>query len=189
MAKTDTVTKINVKLCGMRPIMFDRYAGDNKTKLGVVEKFYRNSKNQLVLPAANITSFLCSQNSRSAAKDYYDKRTYKDKAINILSFTMVEPEEPLLTRNGEPLEVTTLGEHGTYEHFSVARLEKGIPNPKNRPVLPLPWELNFTISVFPNDSVDQAELKELFKACGLSIGLGTYRGVFGKFTVEKWEKI
>lgn len=189
MAKTESITKINVRLTGLTPIMFDRYAGDNKTKLETVEKFYRNANSELVLPALNLSSFLCAQNTRSAAKDYYDKRTYKDKAINILSFTIVSPDMPNLLRDGKPIVVKKIGDAETYEHLAVARLDKGIPNPKQRPVLPLPWALEFTLAIYPNDSVDGNELHGLFKSCGLSLGLGTFRGVFGKFKVDKWEKI
>lgn len=189
MAKTESVTKINVTLTGVRPIMFDRYAGDNKTSLAVVEKFYRNASSELVVPALNLSSFLSAQNTRSAAKDFYDKRTYKDKAIALLSFITVDPELPCLLRDGKPIKVEKMGDAGTYTHLAVARLDKGIPNPKERPVLPLPWALSFQLTVYPNNIIDASEIRELFKTCGLSLGLGTFRGVFGKFTVTQWEKI
>jgi hypothetical protein len=69
----------------------------------------------------------------------------------------------------------------------VARLDKGIPNPKERPVLPLPWELSFTLSIFPNKEIKEQEIMNLFSEGGIAIGLGTFRGVYGKFEVKKWE--
>lgn len=32
-------------------------------------------------------------------------------------------------------------------------------------------------------------LKDLFEIGGVAIGLGTFRGVFGKFKVTKWDKV
>lgn len=69
----------------------------------------------------------------------------------------------------------------------MARLDKGIPNPKERPVLPLPWSLEFELAILPNQEIKETEIYNLFVEGGLAIGLGTYRGVYGKFFVEKWE--
>jgi hypothetical protein len=76
---------------------------------------------------------------------------------------------------------------GVYTHYAVARLDKGIPNPKERPVLPAPWAITFTLTLFPNDEIREQEILNLFEQGGIAIGLGTFRGVFGKFTVETWE--
>ena len=68
-----------------------------------------------------------------------------------------------------------------------ARLDKGIPNPKVRPVLPMPWSLNLTLSIFPNREIKEQEIQNLFEEGGRALGLGTFRGVFGKFRVESWK--
>ena len=69
----------------------------------------------------------------------------------------------------------------------MARLDKGIPNPKERPVLPLPWALEFDLTIFPNKEIKEQEIKNLLTEGGQAIGLGTFRGVYGKFAVDKWE--
>lgn len=51
----------------------------------------------------------------------------------------------------------------------------------------LPWDITFTLRMFKNDEFDETLLKTAFAKGGVAIGLGTYRGVFGKFTIEKWE--
>ena len=76
---------------------------------------------------------------------------------------------------------------GLYLDRRVARLDKGIPNPKERPVLPLPWSLSFRLTIFPNKEIKEQEIKNLFTEGGIAIGLGTFRGVFGKFMVEQWD--
>lgn len=78
-------------------------------------------------------------------------------------------------------------EAGISVHRCVARLEKGIPNPKIRPVVDLPWSLSFVLSLYQNPTLAEPMLRMLFEQGGIACGLGTYRGVFGKFEVTQWE--
>jgi hypothetical protein len=179
-----------VKLTGTRPIMFDRYAGNNDTKLQWWEKVYLiPGTRQLSIPSLNIMSFFSAHNTNSAPKRLRDKRKYKDIANACLAFISIDEEFIPITRNGELL---VMGEPndkvdpdtGLYRRFDVARLDKGIPNPKDRAVLPLPWEISFTMRLAKNKEIQEAEVKNLLIEGGMAIGLGTFRGVFGKFSVE-----
>lgn len=194
---TDTIVR-EVTLCGLKDIMFDRYAGDNNTKLDANQKMYLSPSGSgelpvIGLPAMNIMSFLSAHNTNSAPKRLRDKRKYKDIANSILSFVDISPMFIPFTRNGEPIhfrgfnEDEKCPESGVYIHRSVARLDKGIPNPKIRPVLPTPWELSFTLQVFKNSEIKEQEILNLVQEGGIALGLGTYRGVFGKFQVTRWE--
>ncbi len=197
--KSDTrlqTQRRRVVIEGLRPIMFDRYAGDNNTRLAWHEKIYlAPGSDVLVLPATNIISFFTAHNTNSAPKRLRDKRKYKDIANAIQSFSMITAPDggehiPFL-RAGAPIQVGDFGEDrdplSRLElHRSVARLDKGIPNPKERPLLPLPWELEFHLTIIPNDAIKEAEIRNLAIEGGLAIGLGTYRGVYGKFTVTEW---
>lgn len=182
---------------GIRDLMFDRYAGDNNTKLSWNEKIYlKPGTNQLCLPAININSFFTAHNTPSAPKRLRDKRQFKDICNAIQSFVLIEAMDggayiPIL-RDGKPIEVGAFSDSvepssGLYLHRSVARLDKGIPNPKERPTLPLPWSIEFAIRIFPNKAIKEAEIRNLLIEGGLAIGFGTYRGQFGKFTVSIWE--
>ena len=187
-----------VRLRGLTPIMFDRYAGDNQTKLTWDQKIYlRPGTNELVLPALNIISFFTAHNTNSAPKRLRDKRVYKGICNAILSFCSIQGtdgdvENITFTRDGKPVIVGTFGDRsepqsGLYLHRAVARLDKGIPNPKERPVLPLPWALEFDLTIFPNKEIKEQEIKNLLAEGGMAIGLGTFRGVFGKFEIERWD--
>jgi hypothetical protein len=175
--------------------MFDRYPGDNGTKLEPGQKLYLapGESGVIGLPAANILSFLSAHNTNSAPKRLRDKRKFKDIGNAILSF--VDIEEPFipLIRDDKPIVFGHLnGEDvdavsGVYVHRSVARLDKGIPNPKVRPVVPLPWALAFTLSLFPNREIQEQEILNLFEEGGRALGLGTFRGVYGKFLVDSWD--
>jgi hypothetical protein len=191
--RLEKVTR-HVVLKGENEIMFDRYAGDNSTKLSWDQKIYlKPGTNVLALPAINIISFLSAHNTNSAPKRLRDKRKYKDIANSCLSFVQVLGGSyiPFL-RDGKPIEVGAFTDDvdtksGLYLHRAVARLDKGIPNPKERPVLPLEWSLAFDVAILANKEIKEQEIKNLFVEGGAAIGLGTFRGVYGKFSVDVWE--
>ena len=199
--KSDTRLEIverKVTLKGLTDIMFDRYAGDNKTVLDWTQKIYLVPESSvLCLPTTNIVSFLSSHNTNSAPKRLRDARQFKKIANACLSFVTIfsggkDKDCIPFTREGKEIHVGKFGDSkdelsGLYLDRRVARLDKGIPNPKERPVLPLPWELSFTLSIFPNKEIKEQEIMNLFVEGGIAIGLGTFRGVYGKFEVSKWE--
>lgn len=204
----DTIER-TVTLEGLADIMFDRYAGDNTTRLEVWQKFYFEAPGSRVigLPAINLMSFLSAHNTTSAPKRLRDKRKYKDICNACLSFVTIKPTFiPLLrlkhvdTKDSEKgmeteLIPITFGrfegesdlESGAYISRAVARLEKGIPNPKERPVIPVPWILQFKLSMISNREISEQELANLFDEGGRVLGLGTWRGLYGKFRVAGWE--
>ena len=190
------IIKRRVTLCGTKDIMFDRYAGDNNTKLEPNQKLYlqpvESGHPVIGIPAANIMSFLSAHNTNSAPKRLRDKRKYKDIANACLSFLDIEEQFIPLLRDGKPICFDRFdGDKdqmsGAYIHRSVARLDKGIPNPKIRPVVPMNWEISFTLTFFPNKEIQEQEVLNLFEDGGRALGLGTFRGVFGKFYVSQWD--
>jgi hypothetical protein len=190
---TDMIQR-KVSLCGITDIMFDRYAGDNNTKLEPWQKLYFAPGDSKVigLPAANIMSFLSAHNTNSAPKRMRDKRKFKDLCNACLSFVSFAPMFIPFVRGEAPITFGVLeqdvdAKSGVYIHYATGRLDKGIPNPKVRPVLPIPWTLAFTLTVFPNTEIKEQDILNLFEEGGRAIGLGTYRGLYGKFMVEKWD--
>jgi hypothetical protein len=146
-----------VHLSGLTDIMFDRYPGDNDTKLEPWQKLYLGGESgrQVMLPSANVISFLSAQNTDSAPKRLLDPRKYKAFAQACGSFVTIGPRMIPFLRDGEPIIFGKFvgeedAESGIYIDRRVARLEKGIPNPKVRPVLPMPWELRFQLTLLPN---------------------------------------
>lgn len=191
MAVQNTLKK-NVTLTGTAPIMFDRYPGDNKTQLAPEQKLYLDPNGGLVIPALNLMSLLSAQNTESAPKILYDPRKYKSIASNMLMSIRIQPELIPILRNGKQIKFGQLGSDGkdklsgVYVHRSVARLDKGIPNPKERPVLPLPWSLKFEMTIYPNDDLNEDLVFNTLLGGGQKLGLGTFRKVFGRFDVD-WE--
>ena len=189
---TDIIER-KVTLCGLSDVMFDRYPGDNNTKLDPWQKLYLKPGAEKVIgiPALNIMSALTSHNN-SFPKRLRDSRQYKNICNACLSFAHIGPTFIPFTRNGEIIVFGQMKDDidelsGIYVHYSTARLEKGIPNPKARPVLPIPWELSFNFTLFPNKEIKEQEIINLLEDGGRAVGIGTYRGVFGKFYISKWE--
>lgn len=195
-AEAGTREKIvrQVRVRGLTDIMFDRYPGDNDTKLEPWQKLYLGGESgrQVMLPSANVMSFLSAQNTDSAPKRLLDARKYKQFCFACGSFVTVAPRMIPFLRDDSPIVFGRfVGDEdpdtGVYIDRRVARLEKGIPNPKVRPVLPLPWELAFTLTLLPNKTLQEQQLLNIFTEGLLCLGLGTFRGQFGKAEVIQWE--
>ena len=192
--KTQTldVTEKVITLIGLTPIMFDRYAGDNKTQLPVEAKMYfLEDGKTLCLPSANVMSFLCAKNTTSIAKIIGGK-SWAKICDATLSYVSVSPALIPILRDGQPIVFNELIDGvdpvaKITTHKAVARLPKGIPNPKERPLLALPWSLEFKLTIFKNDDIDETYLQTAFVRGGIALGLGTFRGVFGKFQVSEWK--
>lgn len=189
---TEVITR-KVVLEGIRPIMFDRYAGDNDTKLEPDQKFYLEPETRAIgLPMGNFMSFLSAHNTNSAPKRLRDKRKYKDICNACLSYVEVSPLFWLFKRDDKPIIFGKfVNDHDaasgcTIEH-GVGRLDKGIPNPNHRPALNLPWALEFSLKLHPNREIKEQELYNLIVEGGRAIGLGTFRGQYGKFKVARWD--
>ncbi len=194
----------DVTLIGSRPCMLDRYAGSKTTQLTPVQKLYfaSDGSQMLVLPNLNLLSLLSALNTDSAPKRLLDPRRYKRIALAMRSFVEITPEEIPFLRNGQPIKFGefALGEDGierdaqsgVYVHYSVARLKDGVPNEKVRPVIPLPWELRFRLALFPNPDCGEQDVFNLLAGAGVAIGIGTFRGVYGKFHIpipDGWKQV
>jgi hypothetical protein len=171
--------------------MFDRYAGDNKTHLAPEQKLYLQNQ-VVVLPSTNLMSFLSAQNTESAPKMLLDKREYKTVASALLASTQITPFLIPFLRDGKPIHFggsfvddvdPTSGMRIVYH---VARLDKGIPNPKIRPMLETPWQLKFKMIVSPHPDLNEDLIENLFVDGGVRLGLGTFRKAYGKFSFG-WE--
>ena len=173
-------------LSGLTPIMFDRYSGNNKEQLDAMEKCYVDEQGHLVLPSTNLLSFLSAQNTESATQRVVG-RGYKEVCKAALSYISIEPYNIPFIRNDEKI---LCNNKNIKMHFAVAKIMKGklaIPNPKERPMLETPWQLDFKLTLQETPELNEVLLKKIFEIGGNAVGLGTFRGVFGKFKVDMWK--
>ena len=175
-----------VTLTGLRPIMFDRYSGSMKESLSPLDKTYHSSTNpkELILPSVNIQSFLSAQNTESAPQRVIG-RGWKAIAKAALTFVDINPVEIPILKDGVP----ATDDDVIIDHRK-AIIKKGqlsIPSDKERPVLALPWSVSFELILYKNPDLNENILKRLFEDGGIQIGLGTFRGAFGKFEISQWK--
>lgn len=187
--------KWSVKVSGITPILFDRYPGDNKTKLEPHQKLYLDEdKKTVCLPATNVQGFLSSENTMSAPKRLFAKE-WKKIAQGCLSYVTIEPTMIPFMRDGKKIEFGGFKNgldalSGMTVRYDTARLKDGVPNPKERPILYTPWELHFTVGLYSNPGeINETTLQYLFRQGGIALGFGTFRGVFGKFQITGWSEI
>lgn len=190
MAITKPVTK-HVILTGKTEIIFDRYPGDNKTELTPDQKLYLLPDKTVVLPALNIISFLTATNTESAPKLLMDSREYKTICAALLASIQIWPNYIPFLRKDKPIFFGEFiddldAKSGIQVVYHVARLAKGVPNPKVRPMLGLPWSLEFDLTILPHPELNTELIQNLFENGGVRLGLGTFRKAFGKFGF-KWE--
>lgn len=175
---------INVRLEGLRPMMFDRYGGDNNTQLPPVEKMYLDPQQRLMMPSINILSLLVAENTKSVCRQFFGKQG-KTVALGISSYTSIDPFDIPIENTEGPIVFTTWNDT-IKVHRAVARLKGGIPNPKERPVLALPWCLNFQVTYTENKYCTLENLRLAFDSGG-TLGLGTFRPFFGRYELAEWE--
>jgi hypothetical protein len=171
--------KHNVVLVGTAPMLMDRYAGNNKEQLEWRNKAYQED-GKLVLPSTNLMSFLSAENTESAPKRLMGK-SWRSIAKAAQSFVSINPFNIPIMRGKKQLTPEDL-----VLHFAVARLKGGIPNPKERPMIELPWQIEFELNLIETPDLSDSILKKLFEEGGVTIGIGTWRGSYGKFGLEKW---
>lgn len=177
---------ITIRLTGTRPIMFDRYPGDNSTKLPVEQKLNLDESGGVVVPAINLMSMLAAENTKSAIKMFINPKSAGPirNAVNSF-FNIDEVDIPLMTGDRQ---ITLAQDWGSLitVHRSVARMAKGIPNPKERPMVSRPWHLEFTCEFIESPELSLIALRSLFDQ-SRRIGLGTFRPIFGQFSVTRFD--
>ena len=105
--------------------------------------------------------------------------------MGIASYVSIEPFEIPIVDDKGPIVFT--GFNGQISvHHAVARLQKGIPNPKHRPMLKLPWLVSFQLTYQENKYCTLETLRQAFMMGG-TLGLGTFRPFFGRYEMTKWE--
>ena len=134
MAMQQSKSVIAVQLEGLRPLMFDCYAGDNSTQLPVAEKMYLAPDMGLMMPALNVLSLLAAENTKSVCRQFFGKNG-KTIALGISSFTTISPFDIPICDDDGPIHYSGWNAQIS-QHKAVARLPKGIPNAKERPVWP-----------------------------------------------------
>lgn len=184
---------MQITLTGITPIMFDKFESISGPAKRSPEQLLHLDGNKLVFPSLGIYSFLGARNTTSAAKLLLGKKA-GPICDATLSAVTVTPDLIPFTSRGKPVIVGEFRQNNAGELVDktsgmivtllVARLPKGIPNPKARPILRPPWELQFSLELYPGTPMTLPILKTLFEDGGRRVGLGTFRPFFGRFEAK-----
>ncbi len=188
------IQKINIRLEGLSDIMFDRFIDHSKDNRPPEQKFYLGKNNIVVLPAENIRSFLFSENPPAGCAKTFEGKKGKEYIRIGYGHVHINPVLiPFLDKDGDPIHFKSFNNEQFYIYLSSPRVKASSGSntikqeAKPRPVLKLPWALEFRIDLIKNNIIDETKLYNWFCSGGLQIGLGTYRPVFGRFVVTKWD--
>ena len=186
------IQKIEIGLEGAADILFDKFYDHSEEPRPADQKFYLAQGNILVLPAANVRAFLFNEKGTSCASKFEGKKK-KDYISVGRSHAVISPQLiPFKDEKGKPIAFTSFDNGKFYINLEGGTTKMsggGIikQEAKPRPVMKLPWFLDFEISLVENNLIDQAKLHNWFEAGGILIALGSYRPDHGRFTVKKWK--
>ena len=193
MAKSKIGAKeeLHVVCDGLAPIMFDRYTSIDVKHIAPEDKLYLSEEDgeTLVMPAKNILSFLGA--SKKSCCDVFMGRKRAPYVSACKYAVMIEQQEIPFIRNGKTIKFTGW-DKGTevcasakvyVDHDKGIVWNKGlaVPVELHRPVLEMPWSLEFDIVLWTNEYIDSKLLQQWITAGGIQIGFGSYRPRFGRF--------
>ena len=192
MEKLELV-KINATIEGLSDIMFDKFIDHSKEVRPPEQKLYLFGDNQLIFPADNIISFLFGEQNPSGCAKQFEGKRGKDYIRTGQSHINIDPLNiPFTDDKNKKIKFSGFNKGQFWIHEGSPRT-KGAGSGsikhemKCRPVLSLPWELSFQITLVKNVLIDETKLYNWFVQGGILISIGTYRPRFGRFNVKAWD--
>jgi len=186
------ITKIKVGLVGLAEIMFDKFTDYSKEQRPPEQKLYLSDGNALVLPQSNIEAFLFGIDPKGCAMTFEGKKCKEYRTIG-MSHVFIDEALIPFTADGKPVTFKDFNGKQFWVHEGAPRGGTGSgrvkQEMKKRPVLKMPWALNFTLTVVKNPLIDEQKLFNWLTLGGIQIALGTYRPRWGRFAVETWEVV
>jgi len=180
--------EIAVTASGLAPIMFDRFYDLSQTKRPPEDKVYLHD-GFMVLPPDNIWAFLSCQ--RTGCAKVFEGKGWMDYYRACGSFVRIQEHDilPFLNDNRKAIKFDNFKKL-TYIYTTNVRVGHGQNTKRDkisRPVLRLPWQVDFHLILFDNELITIQKLEEWFRVGGLLIAWGNGRPKFGRFEIIKWD--
>ncbi len=186
------ILRIETTLEGLSDIVFDRFIDHSSEKRPPEQKLYLAEGNAVVLPGANIESFLFRQLPPVGCAMAFEGKQGKTYRSVGTAHVIVDQMLIPIMRGEEPVVFESFGKGGFYilngapiTKASGGQVVKQENNP--RPCLSLPWSISFSVTLAKNNLINEAKLFNWFMAGGIQIALGNWRPRYGRFTITKWE--
>lgn len=96
----------------------------------------------------------------------------------------IDPMEIPLLADGKAVEFTGKWDDKIYLDERMCWPNKAVRMMVRRPVVSLPWSLNFTMTINETEFVTVNRMKDWFVRGGISVGVGAYRPLFGRFEAK-----
>ena len=171
---------INVTLNGLTPIMLDAFRGQEE--LPPEQKlYYAPDKKTLILPASNIVGFLTSKSSHSCLRVFTSNKDWKTRGPEMVGNVAVSPVNIPFLNDEKTIEFDGKFNEKVYLDESMARPSNTARVIARRPVINLPWILEFELTVNETEFVTVARIKDWFTRGGISVGIGAWRPLYGRF--------
>jgi len=180
---SNRIAKKKIKLNGLTPIMFDPFYGQEQRP--VEKKLYFGKDGQtLILPSSNIIGFLSSQKGHSCLRLYVKSTEWTTRSNEIRGCVSVMPSEIEFKAHGEPVKFTGEWTKQLTVDKRMVQPNKKVRDIAYRPVLDIPWLLEFEIAIYQTEFVSEDRILGWFIDGGFQVGLGANRPLFGRFETE-----
>jgi len=183
--------KISVTIESLSDIMFDQFFDHSKEPRPPEQKLYLDGR-QAGFPSINFMAFLFNQKGNSCATKFEGKKRNEYISIGFSHISISPSHIPFLWKD-KPVILKSLEDDERFYIFRGAPTTK-MPGggfikqeAKPRPVLKIGWSLEFEITLFKNNLINDQKLRNWFEMGGIVIGIGTYRPLFGRFSIKKWD--
>ena len=137
------IVRKNVTLNGITRFMFDKFAGQEE--IPVEQKLYLD-KGTLILPAANIMGFLASKSANSCLRQFANSKTWKVMEPVIRASVIVTPDAVPFLNDDNTIEFTDWNDKISVDK-RMARPSSTARVIAQRPILVLPWKLEFDLAI------------------------------------------
>ena len=175
--------KLRVHLTGLTPIMLDAFRGQEEIP-PEQKMYYAPDKTTLILPDSNILGFLTSKSSHSCLRVFSDSKGWKTRSPEMAGNIYVSPIDIPFLADGNPITFSGKFNKQVYLDERMAVPSGTARVMARRPVITLPWSLEFTLTINETKFVTESRIKDWFVRGGMSVGLGAYRPKFGRFEAK-----
>jgi hypothetical protein len=112
---------------------------------------------------------------------FTSNKDWKTRGPEVVGNVNVEPVRIPFLNDNEPITFDGKWSDKVYIDERMARPSATARVVARRPVIDIPWILEFALTINETEFVTVARIKDWFTRGGISVGIGAYRPMFGRF--------
>lgn len=169
------ITKIEIHIVGIKPIILNQYVSIEEKNIPA-EKKLTIADNKIVITSDRMIQFLIGEMPAGCIKLFTDTKKFK---------TLIQKAKANIGIFPRLIPIAKADEYIVREDKVVGGT---VPKIIKRPMIEN-WEAKFSINLVENPNIHYETLESWFNRGGIEVGLGAWRPVYGQFIVEKFEKV